>query len=34
MPLVQEWHDAMEILRGMGCCTKYAEAFTKQVWTE
>ena len=34
MPLVQEWHDAMEILRGMECHTKYAEAFTKQVWTE
>ena len=34
MPVVQEWHDAMEILRGMECHTKYAEAFTKQVWTE
>ena len=34
MPVVQEWHDAMEILRGMECHTKYAEAFVKQVWTE
>ena len=34
MPVVQEWHDAMEKLRGMECHTKYAEAFTKQVWTE
>lgn len=34
MPLVQEWHDAMEILRGMECHSKYAEAFTKQVWKE
>ena len=34
MPVVQEWHDAMEILRGMECHTKYAEAFVKQVWKE
>lgn len=34
MSVIQEWHDAMEILRGMECHTKYAEAFTKQVWTE
>ena len=34
MAVIQEWHDAMEILRGMECHTKYAEAFTKQVWTE
>lgn len=34
MPLVQEWHDAMDILRGMECHTKYVGAFTKQVWTE
>ena len=34
MPVVQEWHDAMEILRGMECHTKYGEAFVKQVWTE
>ena len=34
MPVVQEWHDAMEILRGMECHTQYAEAFVKQVWKE
>lgn len=34
MSVIQEWHDAMEIFRGMECHTKYAEAFTKQVWTE
>jgi LmbE family N-acetylglucosaminyl deacetylase len=34
MPVVQEWHDAMEVLRGMECHAKYAEAFTKQVWKE
>jgi LmbE family N-acetylglucosaminyl deacetylase len=30
MPVVQEWHDAMEIMRGMECHTKYGEAFVKQ----
>ena len=30
MPVVQEWHDAMEILRGMECHAKYGEAFIKQ----
>ena len=30
MHVVQEWHDAMEILRGMECHTKYGEAFIKQ----
>jgi hypothetical protein len=34
MPVVQEWHDAMEILRGMECHGKYGEAFVKQQWTE
>ena len=34
MPVVQEWHDAMEILRGMERHSKYAEAFVKQVWKE
>ena len=34
MSVIQEWHDAMEIFRGMECHTKYAEAFTKKVWTE
>lgn len=34
MTAIQEWHDAMEIMRGMECHTKYAEAFTRQVWTE
>ena len=30
MPVVQEWHDAMEIMRGMECHTQYGEAFVKQ----
>lgn len=30
MPVVQEWHDAMEIMRGMECHAKYGEAFVKQ----
>ena len=34
MPVVQEWHDAMEILRGMECHAKYGEAFVKQTWKE
>lgn len=34
MPVVQEWHDAMEIMRGMGCHAKYGEAFVKQEWKE
>jgi hypothetical protein len=34
MPVVQKWHDAMEILRGMECHGKYGEAFVKQQWTE
>jgi LmbE family N-acetylglucosaminyl deacetylase len=34
MPVVQEWHDAMEILRGMERHSKYAEAFVKQAWKE
>lgn len=34
MPVVQEWHDAMEVLRGMECHAKYGEAFVKQVWKE
>ena len=31
MPVVQEWHDAMESMRGMECHAKYGEAFVKQV---
>lgn len=34
MPVVQEWHDAMEIMRGMECHAKYGEAFVKQEWKE
>lgn len=34
MPVVQEWHDAMEIKRGMECHAKYGEAFVKQEWKE
>lgn len=30
MLVVQEWHDAMEIMRGMECHTQYGEAFVKQ----
>lgn len=31
---VQEYHDAMEVLRGMECHATYGEAFVKQVWKE
>lgn len=34
IPAVQEWHDAMEIMRGMECHAKYAEGFIKQAWKE
>lgn len=34
MPVVQEWHDTMEFMRGMECHAKYGEAFVKQVWKE
>lgn len=34
MPVVKEWHDAMEIMRGMECHAKYGEAFVKQEWKE
>ena len=31
---VQEWHDPMEVLRGMERHCKYGEAFIKQAWKE
>lgn len=31
---IQKWHDAMEIMRGMECHSKYGEAFVKQSWKE
>jgi hypothetical protein len=34
MEAIQEYHDAMEIMRGMECHTKYGEAFVKQQWKE
>lgn len=34
MEAVQEYHDAMEVMRGMECHAKYGEAFVKQQWKE
>ena len=34
MDEVQEWHDPMEVLRGMERHCKYGEAFVKQTWKE
>ena len=34
MDEVQEYHDAMERLRGMECHAQYGEAFIKQAWKE
>lgn len=34
MEAIQEYHDAMEVMRGMECHTKYGEAFVKQQWKE
>lgn len=31
---IQEYHDQMEIFRGMECHAKYGEAFVKQQWKE
>ena len=34
MDEIREWHDPMEVLRGMERHCKYAEAFVKQAWKE